>query len=664
MIRRQHWLPFVIMLLSFSIVPLLVTAQDTAPTPTPIPIIGDDDDDSAAPALPGGVSPTQSPITTDPNAATTTDTIDTTTSDDANQCPTLVQENFTLAEEFVCSDIASGDVCAVSGTIDTVFAVDGSGSLSNPDDRVAFTSLDELGLRSTGTSNNAWTVVRGRLQLPSTDASVRVAPDAIAFGNLTILDRGQIAGGNGAAEGTVIAQRGMVVRRTPENQGTVVWQLQAGEIITVTGLTPDRQWIRMEIPSFYGGVGWVYAPYIQVEGGEDVLEFVNVDSPAPDLAPPEFGPMQSILLITSPISDDCGTDIPDSGLLLQTPNGVPDAARFEVNGVEIEFNGTIFVQAQAESALTATILEGTATIRSGGADSTGTAGTILATSMDANLDPVGTPRSENIDLEAQAVLPLRLLPRQFVMGAGTTPPPANNETASQQAVAEPTQPTGFGTAPPPTQAQECLLTAPSEGEARNIRSGPGLAYPTISNLPNNATTSADGQANDDLNFTWYRLTNGGWIRFDAVTSVGPCESLPVVDAPPPPQPTATPEATDETSDDTTDGASLASSELGDIACPDGSATGSTTSNGTELFVAIGGTWTATTGTSISVTTSGGQLRPELGSYIQIVAEDNTVVAESNDVTTLNYTFAQNRTFRLRFSAGNGDVVFMRMTCVS
>jgi uncharacterized protein YraI len=662
MIMRKRWLPITLTLMVLLIVPLLAKAQDAAPSPTPIPIIGGEEDDSAAPALPGGDSPTPAPSTTteEGTGATTDGAITDSTTTSENQCPTLVQENFTLAEEFVCGNIQAGNVCAVSGTIDTVFAGDGTGSLSNPDDRVAFTSLDELGLRSTGTSNNAWAVVRGRLQLISTDGAVPVAPDMIAFGDLTMLDRGQVAG-NGAAEGTVIAQRGMVVRRTPDNQGTVVWQLQPGEIITVTGITPDRQWIRMEIPSFYGGVGWVYSPYIEVTGGADALPFVTIESPAPDLAPPDFGPMQSILLITSPIADECGTDIPDSGLLLQSPNGVPDAVRYLINDVEVQFNGTIFIQAQAESTLSVTILEGTATMLANDGSTTGNAGARLVTSMDANLDPVGAPRDEQVDLSTFAVLPIRLLPRQVALGTNSAPAntsaPAENQTTTEQTTTD----GGFGTPPPQPTTQQCIVTAPSEGEPRNVRSGPGLAYPVIRNLANNAIETADGQATGSANFVWYQLTDGGWIRFDSVTSEGPCDSLPVVQAPPPPQPTATPEPSEETSNPT-EGAALASATLGAVTCPNGNITGSTTSDGSNLFVTIGGTWTANAGTSISVTTNGGQLRPELGSYIQLVAQDGTVVAESDDQTTFAFTFQQNTSFDLRLSAGNGDVVFVRVTC--
>jgi hypothetical protein len=87
-----------------------------------------------------------------------------------------------------------------------------------------------------------------------------------------------------------------------------------------------------------------------------------------------------------------------------------------------------------------------------------------------------------------------------------------------------------------------------------------------------------------------------------------------------------------------------------------------TSNGSDFTIALGGTWTATAGTIATFSTQGGQLRPEVGDYIQIIDENGTFIAGSDQGRTLQVTFDQTRNFFARFSAANGDVVIMEVVC--
>jgi uncharacterized protein YgiM (DUF1202 family) len=607
------------------------------PEATPDPAPGLDAETTAEPAAP------------ETTPADTADTAPAQISESA--CPTLVQEGFT-ATEIVCEAVSNGGTCIGNGSVNAT----PNGNLpefsfSSPGDNAEFTSIDELQLRTSGTENNAWTVVRARPNLNSSGDGAPVTGEMVLFGDVTLADAGQQSASSGALTGSVIAQFGMNVRNAPGNSGTVVWQLSPGEDILVTGITPSQDWYRMQIPNRFQGIGWVYAPYIQLEGEatQDALPVVTTASPPPNLEPPDFGPMQAYTLLSASTPDDCGADIPDSGMLIQSPSALPDAMRFRVNSVEIELNGTAFITAQADRSLQVQVMEGDVTAIVNDQTATASAGQIVDVPLSGSLQPDGAPSTMTYDTATLSGIPIRLLPRQFVLN---TAPVVADTTTGTDATGDSAPGQGFGTAEPPPPAAECILTAPDED--RNIRGGPGTDYEVVDVLRPNSTVQATGRNDDEFNFTWYQ-TSRGWIRFDTVSRTDACVDLPVVDAPPPPEPT-TPPAT------ATPGANnVTSSTLGQV-CPDGQVSASGTSDGTNLAITLGGNWQASAGSSITVETQGGLLRPEYGDYIRIVNDSDETLAGSDEGRTLAYTFQQNQNFRLEFSAANGDVVVMSVRC--
>jgi len=82
------------------------------------------------------------------------------------------------------------------------------------------------------------------------------------------------------------------------------------------------------------------------------------------LADGEFNPLQAFYLTTG-IGDSQCAEAPDSGLLVQTPEGVGQIS-FIVNEVEVQMGSTVLFQAGSEQQLTASTLEGVALLKSGG----------------------------------------------------------------------------------------------------------------------------------------------------------------------------------------------------------------------------------------------------------------------------------------------------------
>lgn len=129
----------------------------------------------------------------------------------------------------------------------------------------------------------------------------------------------------------------------------------------------------------------------------------------------------------------------------------------------------------------------------------------------------------------------------------TTPEVTEETTEEPTPEAEVTEePTEVQPTPEPTVEEE-PTAAPTEAMAGctvsaanvNMRGGPGTNYEVRGSLTTSAT--AVGQAQGADGFIWWQLADGNWVRSDVVTEEGDCESLPVVAAPPVPEPAVTEE---------------------------------------------------------------------------------------------------------------------------
>lgn len=121
-------------------------------------------------------------------------------------------------------------------------------------------------------------------------------------------------------------------------------------------------------------------------------------------------PMQAFYLRTG-IGDSACEEAPESGLLVQTPDGV-DSVAFTANGVDVEIGSTVFFQAEAEDNMNVSTVEGTAILDFDGESYPIIAGTWLQVPMGAQLLPTGRPElPEAYNTQRFAPLPIGVLPR-------------------------------------------------------------------------------------------------------------------------------------------------------------------------------------------------------------------------------------------------------------
>jgi hypothetical protein len=131
----------------------------------------------------------------------------------------------------------------------------------------------------------------------------------------------------------------------------------------------------------------------------------------------DYTPMQAFYLETGIGDADC-EEAPESGVLVQTPDGVEEVT-FNVNGVDVEVGSTVLLQAEPESEMIISTVEGAAVMTMDGQRYPAVEGTRLRVPLGGDLRPSAPPGLPEAYGEANVRgLPVGLLPRPIEI-----PPP-------------------------------------------------------------------------------------------------------------------------------------------------------------------------------------------------------------------------------------------------
>lgn len=509
--------------------------QDAQPTP----VVGQGASGGDATFNVTGLQQPTQEAAPDTTSDTTTDTSLTPLTTGGDRiCPAQVDYQ---AVPVVCSGLVTDEVCIGQGTVSASQRTENANfSFSKPGDKTRMTDLSEINLQSLATESGAWTVVAGNLTLKTNDPNLTTpaAVTMLLIGDVSVANAGETlsAASTGQATATVLGTLGINVRKSPSGSATAVYQLSPGEQVTSTGRLDNSQgrWIRITIPNNYAGVGWVIADYLSVEGDADNLPVVRENSP---VLPPstsaeqtvEFGPMQSFSMVSG-VTDASCAGTPDSGLLLQTPNGIAagSGAKLRVNGVEIVLNGTAFIQAQPTVSLRITILEGDATVTANGSTQQAQAVSTVAVAMGQNLEPTNTPTTVQVDTVKVESLPMDLLDRSFLISDAA--PVASGGQGGSMTTTDTTDTTTdtsggiSSTVAQPTAMPSCVVSAGKE--VRNIRASTNIEATVVGTLQADESAAVSGIERDPKFSAvyWYRVRNG-YMRFDAVIASETCQAL-------------------------------------------------------------------------------------------------------------------------------------------
>ncbi len=113
-----------------------------------------------------------------------------------------------------------------------------------------------------------------------------------------------------------------------------------------------------------------------------------------------------VFFFHSGVGDAACEEAPESGLLIQTPDGVGEVA-FTMNGVDVTLGSTAFFQAEPDGFMGVYLFDGGATVSAEGETQVLPAGNALLVPMDADLRPAGPPTEPHeFEVEDFAALPL------------------------------------------------------------------------------------------------------------------------------------------------------------------------------------------------------------------------------------------------------------------
>jgi uncharacterized protein YraI len=386
-------------------------------------------------------------------------------------CPAIVQAALDATDE-ACRNTARNQACYGNITL-----------VAEPQEGIAAFDFDERGDRvevaavRTLTlfpwSEEEWGIALMKLQTN--------LPDTLPGQNVTFLLFGDVAILSGVETNTdpvtlEVAARGNInVRSGPSTNDPRIGGLSEGDVVTAVGRNTDDTWLQIELSG--GSRGWVSADLVDADGDISLLNVIDPSQPPAS----SLTPMQAFYF-TSGIADAPCEGAPDSGILVQTPQGV-GRIEFTVNEVNITLGSTLYLQAQPSGDMHIYVIEGQSWVQARGTIVYAPAGTMVRVPLDGNGVAAGTPVGPqsyaNVDL---AALPVRILEQPVTIAPALTqaqiasisdpltPAPGNWEMVIASNTCE------GGSAEP----VEVALTVENNGAAFNLgaalytRSAPGV----------------------------------------------------------------------------------------------------------------------------------------------------------------------------------------------
>ncbi len=324
-------------------------------------------------------------------------------------CPTIVRSALD-ATDAACETTGRNQACYGNIQLEAV-PQEGIADFNfeQPGDIVDVVGVSTLTLEPL--RGDIWGVAMMRLQANIPDTLPGQNVTFLLFGDVEI--RNAVETNVDSISFNVTSTGDINVRSGPSTNDERIAGLSDSETVVADGRNPDSSWLRIQLSD--GNPGWVSADLVTTD--EDIT-LLNVVDPLA-LPPPPLNPMQAFYF-QSGIGDAPCEEAPDSGILIQTPEGVGQI-NLTVNEVDIQLGSTAYLQAQASGDMTVNIVENQATVSAQGTTRFVPAGSRVRVPLDANLAADGPPSEpEPYDNAALAALPVRNMPRRVNVAPALT----------------------------------------------------------------------------------------------------------------------------------------------------------------------------------------------------------------------------------------------------
>lgn len=327
--------------------------------------------------------------------------------DNNEDCPILVESALNAADA-ACTGIGRNEACYGNIVIDAQTR-DANVSFDDRGDVAGIVNISSMSLGAMNVARDEWGVALMRVQANLPDSLPGSNVTFVLFSDVVIEDAGYDPDNPPDTVSNATALESANIRNGPATDFEVIDSIVEGAEIVVNGRNETGDWLRIELPGS-PRLGWIFAPLVTLESDVSLL---NVAQPGDETQDTEFGPMQAFYF-RSGIGDAPCTEAPDSGMLIQTPEG-RTRVDLNINGVDVQLGSTAYLTA-GEGAngnidFNIHMVEGEARVEAEGVAQFVRAGQMLSVPMTPDYNPAGQPTPPMPYDGRQASLPLRLLER-------------------------------------------------------------------------------------------------------------------------------------------------------------------------------------------------------------------------------------------------------------
>ncbi len=409
-----------------------------------------------------------------------------------DSCAAQVNITFSRAAG-VCREIGRNQACYGSGLINATFQSPAIDPFSQDGDLLALEDLHTISLDSQ--AGNAWATMFFRMQANlSTNSQRNVL--GILFGTVTLTNLSD------SVPTINVNPRGTVnIRTSPYSGADIIARVAVNGMITANGRLSDNTWLRVRVPN-QDELGWVRTDTITPEQDFNLLEVATVTDSVKQ-------PLEQLNLITS--ADRVCEDAPESALILQSPS-LEEATYIIINNVQIEFAGTVLIQAATNQDLSIQVLEGNSKIE------WLTSSAYLTAGAQASLPEIDTMllEIEPYNMASLQMMPILYLDRRIILPA---PLSAAEITNLQLPVS---------LNPEPQQIEDEPTCQYSVIVNHNIRNGPGEAFSITGEAEAGTAIFPRGKYTNDNGGQWLQVGTYAWINARAVQPGNTCDPLPEI----------------------------------------------------------------------------------------------------------------------------------------
>jgi hypothetical protein len=395
-----------------------------------------------------------------------------------------------------CRDVGANQLCYASGTQEIAARDELATPYVEVGDIVETGVVDVLAISSTEESL-ALALLHSRANYVDNTVTM------VAVGNVSLQNLGNPRSDFVAAFVQVSRRNGAQVFTQPDQPTDeyLVW----GEVGQALGRSADGMWL-LVIPYNHEPL-WVRAVDMEADYDFALLPIVEPD----DIPGPPYVPSMQAFNLVSGIDDAPCSGAPESGLLVQAPDVQPSAL-LVVNGLNISFDGTLFLQAQPDVGMVISVLERTALLGIND-DLTGfeTGERIIVPFNGQTVDFYHSEREVYHYAAARNLPSLYLLPRAFELPfstGGLLTPYIEGVLASV------------------TADDPCTIAWTVDV---NLRAGPGTDFPIRQGVEANYVAHPDARASGTDGFLWWRLAPDIWLNAENTIAAGTCGTLPVLE---------------------------------------------------------------------------------------------------------------------------------------